>query len=425
MKVMKLALLGTAALAAVSVSARADDLADLKAQIEALNDRIATLESAPAVPAGYQLLSMSKAPRILAPGEELGPNDLANVNTIAILPTADVPASTNVQWTGHVKAAFVYDSTEYSVETEDGAESVEDSNLHIKTKAEVSVTGTTDTAVGEVGVFIRWGASADGHTLAGGAINRYYGWWKMTPELSLKGGYFGTLGGIGHGNDKCSCNYTSSVGGVEGTDDTSQFQLAYNSGPIGAAIAIEHHDDNTGLEGIGDEETWVVSGEFTWAGDSFSAEVAGYAGEHSGFDLVDGIVDIWQVGVGATASLDMFTISAAAGMGEGKLVGFTNFGSLTSFVAYVEDNEYWQASLFASANLSDSVSAEVGAGVSRNEGVDYNIDVWGVAGGIYWAPVDKLTIGAEASYIDSDWATPFSTLEAQQVNAALVTIYKF
>jgi hypothetical protein len=40
MKVLKLALIGTAALAALSVTARADSLSDLKAQIEALNGRI-------------------------------------------------------------------------------------------------------------------------------------------------------------------------------------------------------------------------------------------------------------------------------------------------------------------------------------------------------------------------------------------------
>ncbi len=43
MKIMKLALLGTVALAAVSVNVRADDLADLKSQIEALNSRISHL----------------------------------------------------------------------------------------------------------------------------------------------------------------------------------------------------------------------------------------------------------------------------------------------------------------------------------------------------------------------------------------------
>ena len=63
MKTMKVALLATAALAAVSVSARADDTAAIKAQLEALTARIAQLEAAPAVPVGYSLLTISEGPR--------------------------------------------------------------------------------------------------------------------------------------------------------------------------------------------------------------------------------------------------------------------------------------------------------------------------------------------------------------------------
>jgi hypothetical protein len=419
MKVMKLALLGTAALAAVSISANANDLADLKAQIEALNSRIATLEAAPSVPAGYQLMTMSKAPAILAPGEELGANDLAMVNTIGILPTADVPASTNVQWSGHVKAAFVYnDATIALTETVDGDDvltgyTFSSSSTHINATTEVNLKATTDTAVGEVGVHVRWGASAHGDENDGGSINRYYGWWKMTPELSLTAGYKGTLGGVGHGNDKCSCNYNTFVGAVGGSDDASQFELRYASGPIAAAVAVEHHK-----HGDSPEDEYIVSSEVTWAGDSMSAEVAGYAGTHDG-------VDMWQIGAGATASLDMFTISAAAAVGEGKLqFGGNSFGN---FAAPVSDLEYWQASLFASAALSDSVSAEVGVGyVAHDHGPsNTEVDVWGVAGGIYWAPVDKLTIGAEASYSSLDADFDGLSLELDSFTAALVTVFKF
>ena len=70
MKVMKLALLGTAALAAVSVSARADDLSALKAQIEALQADVAALQAAPSVPAGYSLMTVSEGDRIVVPGLE-------------------------------------------------------------------------------------------------------------------------------------------------------------------------------------------------------------------------------------------------------------------------------------------------------------------------------------------------------------------
>ncbi len=108
MKSAKLALLATATFVAASLSANANDLVDLKAQIETLNSRISQLESTPSVPAGYQLLSVSAATSVIVP-------DFANARffgdtgtQISILPTADVPASTNIVWTGYVAAALTY-----------------------------------------------------------------------------------------------------------------------------------------------------------------------------------------------------------------------------------------------------------------------------------------------------------------------------
>ncbi len=50
MKMIKMALLGGAALAVTTAAAKADDLSALKAQIESLNARVAQMEAAPAVP---------------------------------------------------------------------------------------------------------------------------------------------------------------------------------------------------------------------------------------------------------------------------------------------------------------------------------------------------------------------------------------
>ena len=156
MKVMKLALLGTAALAAVSVSARADNLSDLKSQIEALQADVAALQAAPSVPAGYSLLTMSEAPAIVVPGLEVRDSNAksATVNTIGVLPTADVPASTVIQWSGSVRAAIAYDDVDYDLAPVLFEAGVDDNNLHLKARGRLDVTGTTDTAVGEVGAAI-------------------------------------------------------------------------------------------------------------------------------------------------------------------------------------------------------------------------------------------------------------------------------
>src|SRR5688500_14649959 len=152
MKTMKVALLATAALAAVSVSARADDTAAIKAQLEALNARIAQLEAAPSVPAGYSLMTMSRQDAIVIPGLDADSQRerSARAITIGIVPAADVPAETVIQWAGSVRAALTYQDIDFD-EGDDDGDFEEGDSLHIKARGRLDVTGTTDTAVGEVG----------------------------------------------------------------------------------------------------------------------------------------------------------------------------------------------------------------------------------------------------------------------------------
>ncbi len=143
MKTMKVALLATAALAAVSVSARADDTAAIKAQLEALTARIAQLEAAPAAPVGFSLLTVSRQDAMVVPG--LPEEDSGYINkkatVISVMPTADVPATTTIEWSGYVRAAIVYHDFDAG----------DDDEYDVHAKASLKVVGKTDTAVGEVG----------------------------------------------------------------------------------------------------------------------------------------------------------------------------------------------------------------------------------------------------------------------------------
>jgi hypothetical protein len=225
MNIMKLALLGTAALAAGSLSARADDLSDMKAQIEALNSRLAQVEAAPAVPAGYQLLSISKGQAAVVPGlvaSDAGYGDTATV--ISVMPTADMPAGTTVDFSGYVRAALVYSDSSGSG----------NDDISIPARGQLKINAKTDTAVGEVGAHIEIrgnfhaGSSTSGFALddANGdgfygpgeitatgttnalLMNNAWGWWKVSPDLTLGGGYDGSLSGIGYGYDG-QCNSTT------------------------------------------------------------------------------------------------------------------------------------------------------------------------------------------------------------------------
>ncbi len=409
MKTMKVALLATAALAAVSVSARADDTAAIKAQLEALTARIAQLEAAPAVPVGFSLLTVSEATATSVPGLGNTSQQLARegneVTVIGILPTADAPASTTIEWSGYVRAAIVY--VDYGDNTEEG------SDLDVYARGQLKVVGKTDTAVGEVGVQMRIRGDFDGQAFyysndAGShATNELYfkeawGWWAMTPELTLGGGYTGSLGNIGYGYDgACNCYYTDNADVAFDPGDTSQMRLSYASGPISAAIAVE---DASGADSgyWGNFDSLGVAAEVKYSGDSFNGEISAIWRDAWADD--DSHDASWRVGAGVGFSLgDMASISVGAQLGTDT-----------------HEDDFWGASILASMNLSDTSHIEVAYGHKEHDfdgGGGYDVDAF--LAGLYWDPVDQLTIGLEAEYIDDG----SNVDEIMQIG--VVTVFRF
>jgi opacity protein-like surface antigen len=412
MNAVKIALLGTAALAAVSVSARADDLSDLKAQIEALNGRISQLESSPSVPAGYQLLSISQADAIIVPGLNSEKDKFygKKAHNIGVMPTADVPASTIVQWTGFVRAGIVYKSGKSRIDRQaidalpaqvgppavaavpagttviGGVKpSAKSKSLDVVSRAGIKVIGTTDTAVGEVGVRIALLASVE----AIGGTNRshdsavatdgYWGWWKITPELTLGGGVDGSLANSSNAFDnRCACAYID-TGGAFGHDDPTQIRLSYASGPISFAVAVEDEANSGTKSALG------FAGEMKYSGDTIGFDInAGYWDSKSSALATSDAA--WTVNAGANMALgDIANLGVAIGVGEDKhLAG--NFDS------------YAKASVFLGFTLSDAVSAELGGAYTDYKG---NSNSYTIGGGLYYTPVSQLTLGLEASYSKS------------------------
>ena len=407
MNAVKIALLGTAALAAVSVSAQANDLADLKAQIEALNGRIAQLESTPSVPAGYQLLSVSSTDAIIVPGlnSVKDKNYGKKATNIGVMPTADVPAGVNIQWSGFVRAGVVYKSGRSSswvdrsgaglaplLDSEINAANVvvarapaRSKSLDVVSRAGLKVVGTTDTAVGEVGVRIALLASVE----AIGGENRshdsavatdgYWGWWKITPELTLGGGVDGSLANSSNAFDnRCSCAYID-TGGAFGHGDPTQIRLSYASGPISFAVAVEDERNDGTKSALG------FAGEMKYAGDSIGFDLnAGYwDSKSSDADFSD---SAWTVNAGANMALgDIANLGVAVGVGEDKHLA----GNL---------DRYAKASVFLGFTLSDALTAELGGAYTDYKG---NSSSYTVGGGLYYTPVSQLTLGLEASYSKS------------------------
>jgi len=455
---MKLALLGTAALAAVSVSARADDLSALKAQIEALQADVAALQAAPAVPAGYSLLTIGEAQSIVVPTLEANKFEYgASANNIGILPTADVPASTNIQWSGFVRAALVYTdvSESYEAGLAPGVVLVSDDTnydeLHILSRAELKVVGTTDTAVGEVGAMVKLRGEFDGTSGGSVTIPEAWGWWKMTPELTFGGGYTGSLSTINHGADNMTAMYSGGLAaGPYGFGDATQFRLSYASGPLSAAVALVHWSDSevhnpatnpaTPVATVADgHEEFGAEGEIKYSGDMFSVELAGGVRE-----------DNWKLGAGVTANLsDMFSLQVGGQIGEDN-----DFNTVSNVYPgganlYTSDASmsYWNISALVVASLSDAISVELGASYQNADGdatdlqtpvlagaTDFEQTVMGVAGGIYYTPVSQLTLGVEAGWNQTDTdgvvtaggaVGAWESQNSEETNIAFVSVWRF
>jgi hypothetical protein len=449
---MKMALMAGAAIAVSTAVAHADELTDLKAQVEALNARVAAMETAPSVPSGYQLLAISKGEAMQVPGM-LG-SDRDRVQTdratiISVMPTADAPAGTTISWSGYVRAAVVYAGAEAdatlkryytdasgvrTLVTKLKGSANSDDDWDVKARGQLRVVATTDTAVGEVGVELKMRADFNGNGPGDVYMKTAWGYWAMTPELTLGGGYAGSLGNIGYGYDgACTCYYTDNADLAFDPGDTTQMRLSYASGPFSMAIAIEDSGLNNGFgndNNYNNGQNLGVAGEIKYSGDTFSGEISGVYRSVNDDDYSVfvgtgplGVVSynpnidaLWQVGAGLGFNLgDIASISLAAAFGSGPYQEVDSSGDIVA--SYPVNNDWWGVTGLASANLSDSVHAELGAGYKHREGdshVGYDLDgdktwkyngfdyeTWGVLAGLYYTPVDQLTIGLEGEWYTS------------------------
>jgi hypothetical protein len=272
--------------------------------------------------------------------------------------------------------------------------------IDLVSRAGLKVVGTTDTAVGEVGVRIALLASVETR----GGVNRshdsavatdgYWGWWKITPELTLGGGVDGSLANSSNAFDnRCTCAYID-TGGAFGHNDPTQLRLSYSSGPISFAVAVEDEGDHSGArikDGFG------AAAEMKWSGDAI------------GFDLNAGYFDGEDVG-GTKAD---WTVNAGANLGLGDIA---NLGlAIGTGETFHDGTNFQKGSMFLGFTLSDALSAELGVTYTSVKGPG---DELTVAGGLYYTPVSQLTLGAEASYFDKKGIR-------EDVTAALISVWRF
>jgi hypothetical protein len=448
MKMTKMALLAGAALAVTTAGAKADDLDALKAQIESLNARVAAMETAPSVPAGYQLIAVSEGELQAAPGLGLTARERAafgnKATIISVLPTADAPAGATISWSGYARAGLVYSESKFDesitgldgdgVATAPTTESGEFDDLDVPARGQIRVKAKTDTAVGEVGVDVRVrGTWSDG---GNGAVNARmdvaWGYWAMTPELTFGGGYAGSLGNIGYGYDgACSCYYTDNADLAFNPGDVTQMRLSYASGPLSFAVALE--DGDNGGKKLG------AAGEIKYSGDMISGEISGVWRDLDASEDYDAD-EMWQIGAGLGLSLgDMVSLSLAAAMGHDQ--GGFDTEELGDVFITASANDWWGVTALASVNLSDEIHAELAGGYRKRDGetisaseAGFEYETWGVMAGLYYEPVDQLTIGLEGEFYKAetdfsfDPAGPAVTngkLETETMSVNLVSVWRF
>ena len=428
MRIVRAVLLGGVALAAATGMARADELSDLKAEIAALDARMAAMDQSPQVPQSFRLLTVSEGALEETPGSPLSARERAayagRATIIGVLPTADAPGVASISWSGYTRAGVVYESengdTHDKAYVLQGDEWVRDPSKDIRTskdpegtnvggRAQLLVQAKTGTSVGEVGVELELRADYQGNGPSKIYGKIAWGYWEATPDLTLGGGYNQSIGDIVYGYDgSCTCYFTDNADVDFNPGDTTQLRADYKVGAVTFSAAVEsgaldNENDaqdnakiNSGLLG--------VAGEISYTGDVFNGEIAGVWRDSN--ESETGASQIWQVGIGGSVALGSIgTLAAAVATGEGPYEVQTT-GTIVNGLAY--NNTWWGASVWSSIDLGDKAHMELAGGYKHREGdqdtykgydvsdVDYH--TYAVMGGLYYTPVDQLTLGVEGEW---------------------------
>jgi hypothetical protein len=435
----------------MATGANADELSALKAQLEALQARVSQLETqpAPSLPEGTKLLTLRKGQLTSSMNAPLPARERLQEYqgyTIAVTPTADMPAPVSeVTVSGEIRARLLYtdvdidgtlgDDLDYDADgtTDGGGRDQEtvgfDTNyFDVTSRGRLRVDGRTETAIGEVGGTIRLQGTDGGEA----SMNIAWGYWQMTPNFQLGGGYWDSLAAVQTGWD---WNGEPSLVGLDSgptNQSVSQFRLTYSSGGLTLAASLEDNPwgDIPAVAGaiIFDAGSFLLTAAGIWEDDDTATGPAAVECPAAGvFGDDDGVFcdteDNWNVGVGAIVRLgDMFRLEGAATMGEGYTGGqyepflvrgtFAGTGGAFSTTTLENDAEYWAANAMAVISFHEAMRVELGVGYSEvdHEADELTQDTWGdsvetslsVGASLFWDPVDQLTLGWGVGWTNKD-----------------------
>ncbi len=437
-KWLRSALLGGVAVSVMAVGvagaqAQTNELSDLKAQLEALQSRVNTIQTAPAakLPTGTSVMTVAKGSGSNAAWGNESRRDAINNNdgrgyTISISPTADLPAPvTEITVYGYAKLDFIWAN-----ETQDTYQRVFDmsqangGNESNRWAAHASQTrfgikAKSDTAIGQIRAVIEGDFYGSPYGTSTNFRQRQsYGEWDMTETWTLQAGqtwHLGSLLPIGIS----TVDFTGPAGVTYSRSPL--LALKYNSGPISARFGIGRPQQaNADYPNIGGALQYTSGGgnEIIVAGEIADWDTGAPGGSGTGY----------AIGGGANVRLgELVTITSGVYYGQGSVARYLNQGfGFTAFDAAGNPTKQWGATIGASMAVNEtttinasfgytdqkeSVGSTGGAGCAvaatgRNAScVD---DVMTIHANILWRPVKQMRLGWEVQWGRNDYYTAAS-----------------
>lgn len=430
-KWLRRALLGGVALSVMASGAQADELADLKAQLEALQSRVNTLETQPtALPEGVSMLTFARGQGSLADwGNKSARFDQSDSDrgfTISVTPTADMPAPVaEVVVYGYVKADVIYDfdhdvGDSFYVPSiwSDAFDDEDHIRLHAR-QSRFGIKSRVDTAIGQIRTLI------EGDFFSGGNVFRLrhaYGEWDITPTWTLMAGQnWQTAALLPIGIT------TVDFSGPAGPTYTrrAQVRLTYHDGPLSWAIAIERptFTSDTNMPNVSAYFQYDIAGghQFIVTGTVADWDRTFTDQSHTPTgDTYEPDHDIgWVVQAGANinlADVAYLTIGGLYGRYEfcnaylnqvGTFCGLIDADLAGASDFFPEDG--YGISVGLSFNINDTTSFNVAWGWSHIENeLDFveghdHLDVMTVHANILWQPVRQMRLGWEVMWGQYDF----------------------
>jgi hypothetical protein len=434
-KWLRQALLGSVALGVMVTGAQADELAELKAQLEGLQSRVNQLEQQPAhaaLPEGASFITFSRGSAELPnygtqAAREQNPTDRGF--TIAVTPTADLPAPiAEVVVYGYVKGDVIYDFDKdlgdaFSVPALWSSNGSGDNHVRLHARqTRFGIRSRTDTAIGQIRTQIEGDFFSEGNRFR---LRHAYGEWDMTPDWTLLVGQTwstAVLLPIG----VTTVDFSGSAG-PNGFPRRAQVRLTYHSGPISWAVAIESPDHTSTaqwpnlasyvqFDAPGGHQ-FIVTGVLTDADDVVSETDFGFiTGERSGVG--------WAIQAGANINLaDIATLTVGGLYGENgahctylaQHMGCDAFDANKFLFPDFFSDAGWGILAGLSFGLTDTTTLNVQYGFTRLENDNGHawwtggpwaadhVDTHTVHANILWRPVQQMQLGWEVMWGQYDF----------------------